>query len=519
MHRFAYLGLALIACSCFDARAATFVVTRQDDPAPNGCNPGDCSLREAVNAANSNSALGPRDIIQLAGVTYTLTAGVLSVDQDIEIAGAGSANTQVLTNDELIFTHTDGVAYYIHGLTMQPQGSQIRGSLELDDVIVPAGGGDIFVGYSGDFTVSVEIRNSILRTGLQFGQKFGTCSITDSELQSLTVHSNPPGPAITLLRMTMDGAVSNAYSGLDLWSASAITIEDSVIANTQFGLQYNSDDGHVPDQVSLRAVSYHGNKGPVLFYNPAVITIADSDFRDNVTSSQSYHPDAPAAIWASYGSDWTISGSTFASNTGAGDAGGAVRVEGGAHVLIENSTFSGNSFTAEAAAAHARGAAIGYRDDASITRVILRHVTIAAPTISAAGIFGTAVGGFGGESGLTLSLQNSILRGNCFLEAGAMDANVGNVESGGDTCDFGAGNLVNVSSADLALGSLSDHGGPTETYLPGATSAALGAADPGLCTPRDQRGYQRPYPDAEAGCDAGSVERGAEERIFADGFD
>jgi len=78
MHRFLYLGLALIVCSCFDARAATFIVTRQDDPAPNGCNPGDCSLREAVNAANSNSALGPRDIIQLAGVTYTLTAGVLA---------------------------------------------------------------------------------------------------------------------------------------------------------------------------------------------------------------------------------------------------------------------------------------------------------------------------------------------------------------------------------------------------------------------------------------------------------
>jgi hypothetical protein len=137
VHRLLRVGLALLVCACVDAHADTFVVTRQDDPAPNGCNPGDCSLREEVIAANSNNPLGPRDIIQLAGLTYTLTAGLLVLDQDLEFAGVGSAQTQILTNDEFILTGTDGIALYMHGLTMQPQGSQVRGSLELDDVVVP----------------------------------------------------------------------------------------------------------------------------------------------------------------------------------------------------------------------------------------------------------------------------------------------------------------------------------------------------------------------------------------------
>ena len=36
-----------------NAAAATFAVTRTDDPAPDACDPSDCSLREAVLAANA----------------------------------------------------------------------------------------------------------------------------------------------------------------------------------------------------------------------------------------------------------------------------------------------------------------------------------------------------------------------------------------------------------------------------------------------------------------------------------
>jgi hypothetical protein len=63
-----------------------WVVTRTDDPAPGGCVPGDCSLREAVMASNANPGV---DTIRLShGATYDLT---------IAISGTNSATTGDLT--------------------------------------------------------------------------------------------------------------------------------------------------------------------------------------------------------------------------------------------------------------------------------------------------------------------------------------------------------------------------------------------------------------------------------------
>ena len=51
------------------AHAATFNVTRMDDPAPDGCNVNDCSLREAVIAAGQTVA---KDIIMLPAGVYLI---------------------------------------------------------------------------------------------------------------------------------------------------------------------------------------------------------------------------------------------------------------------------------------------------------------------------------------------------------------------------------------------------------------------------------------------------------------
>jgi hypothetical protein len=62
-------GFAALAFAA-SADAATYVPTRFDDPAPNGCLPTDCSLREAVMAANASVGF---DLIQLSPGTYVLT--------------------------------------------------------------------------------------------------------------------------------------------------------------------------------------------------------------------------------------------------------------------------------------------------------------------------------------------------------------------------------------------------------------------------------------------------------------
>ncbi len=89
-----------------DALADEFNVTRFDDPAPDGCMVGDCSLREAVIASNAS---GAADTINLPAGTYNLTiAGVAGVDDidpaisDLDIGtggltinGAGAASTTI----------------------------------------------------------------------------------------------------------------------------------------------------------------------------------------------------------------------------------------------------------------------------------------------------------------------------------------------------------------------------------------------------------------------------------------
>jgi len=505
------------------AHAVTFVVTRTDDPSPDGCQPGDCSLREAAIAADGNDEFAARDVISLPAGAYALTLGELPMHQNLEIAGSGSAQTSVNCGATALLNAFDD-ALFIHGLTLQTTNGfvlAVDGGLKLDDIRVPVGGGSISGGGNNAFSTAVEVSNSELRDSLDCTQSHGSCTISDSHLLTLTFFGEFPGPKLLMQRSTIDGTLDPDYSsGLLMRVADGITIEDSVITDTTYGMTFSNPFNAAPGEVVLTRLRYVRNGGPINFEEPATVTVVDSEFRDNSRINPTQVGAFPAAAWAREGSDWTISGTTFSGNIGNSDAGGALLIEGGAHVLVDNSTFSGNSFTVAAAAAHARGAAIGYRDDANTTNITLRHVTIVAPTFLPAGIDGTTIGGAGGESNLVLNVINSVLRGTCGLSAGAMDTAIGNVESPGDTCDFSsASNLVSASSGDLALGTLGDHGGLTPTYEPGAASVALGAAPAALCLPLDQRGFQRAYPDLDADCDAGAVERDADERIFADRFE
>lgn len=97
-----FLCAALLLAVAPIADAATFAVTRFDDPAPSGCAVNDCSLREAVIAANATSAL---DTIQLGSGTYSLTRGCatdtpscndLDVTRPLKIIGQGATATIIV---------------------------------------------------------------------------------------------------------------------------------------------------------------------------------------------------------------------------------------------------------------------------------------------------------------------------------------------------------------------------------------------------------------------------------------
>jgi CSLREA domain-containing protein len=86
------LAMATMAAS---AQAATFTVTRADDPAPGGCAPSDCSLREAIKAANNRN--GPDDVILASGRKHVLerSPSALSVEDPVTVKAAGGGRAVI----------------------------------------------------------------------------------------------------------------------------------------------------------------------------------------------------------------------------------------------------------------------------------------------------------------------------------------------------------------------------------------------------------------------------------------
>ena len=156
------LLLSLTASFLSSARpagAATFAVTRGDDPSPGPCNAGDCSLREAVMAANA----APGSTITLPAGTYTLTIpgwttwpptraiGDLDIFVATTLTGAGAGNhlrsvrCDPLGGIHRVFDNHPGGSTTISGMTIRngfdvenESGGCVRntGVLTIDSVVV-----------------------------------------------------------------------------------------------------------------------------------------------------------------------------------------------------------------------------------------------------------------------------------------------------------------------------------------------------------------------------------------------
>jgi hypothetical protein len=531
------------------AHAETFNVTRTDDPLPDACAPGDCSLREAMEAAEANDPFAEADEIVLQAGTHTLIRGPLgAIRQALRIRGAGSALTRVESTDEeyRVFVAASDRGIAIEALAIAaPYGlaADTDSVLSLDDIVIVETHITQF-GQAATFAqgASVEMRHSELRGGLMC---YGEVLIEDSTIFNLYVMTPQEGlPAITLRRTLVDGtldpdaslasrivihagtltieASTIADSGFRLMgpnatevrgstlmrtgasleagttSAGTLTIEDSTISGGS--IQINNP----ASTLTMRRVHYIDNTGPVRTEAAAEVTIEDSLFEGNLVR----------ALYAAGGAEWNVNGSSFVDNLVDGNAGGAIVLEDDTVLRIHNSTFAGNSFAIDAAADGARGAAIGYRNGSG-AHLILTHVTFVAPEDVPPGAIGSAIGGHGG--GTIVDISNSIVRGSCGMNGGVLQNNAGNIESPGDVCNLDPEfNDVGISATDLALGALGDHGGQTPTFLPGEDSRAIDRASTPQCLAVDQRGYARP---GGARCDVGSVESDADDTLFADGFD
>ena len=220
-----------------DAGATTFSVTRTDDPAPGACD-GDCSLREAVIAAN---AAGGPDAVSIPAGHFRLSVpgtnedaaatGDLDLTEDVTVTGAGARATVIDANGtDRAFDVPGGVSATISDLTMtgasiEEDGGAIEngGTLELLRVTVTGNEVKHTSNYSGggiDSNGTLTVRDSTISRnrgynggGINFG---GTLNVIGSTITGN--HAGGPGS-------NGDGGAING--------GATLTIVDSTIAGNQ----------------------------------------------------------------------------------------------------------------------------------------------------------------------------------------------------------------------------------------------------------------------------------------------
>lgn len=566
---FALSALAsLLLGATFPAFAIDIPVDVLDDPAPNGCSVGSCSLREAVTLANS--LVGPDRILLPATPGLPLQLSIPGSNENANATG----DLDVLDELEIVGTGVDTTI-----LVQTAQDRVLQTSMAVDKKLTLRGltieGGN---GSSGGALASrslVTIEDAAL-IGNQVTYEGGAIEHFGSYAPQITQ------PRLVLRRVTFRDNVATQTSGTGQGGAiyanstfqgsPYLLVEDCVFDNNQSSsgggaIMLNGSPSQFGGTAVIRRSTFIGNRtgesGGAAILMPFTsfdLLVADSVFEANVTTSS--YDIAGGAIDLGVNSAQFVR-TTFSGNSG--ERGGAIRtysplqitdshffdnsaslaggaVSGGSNLLVERSTFESNKATTNDSAEDGGGAVVFSGDALAIQRstfsdndayrggaislvegmMQLYGSTVVAPDLGIVGRAGTALR-IRDNTSANLAIANSILAGSCSFPSVGRQLAVAynNIESRGSTCRLdtaaiGAQNHSAATSAELNLDDLADNGGPTLTRLPLAGSIAINQGRANYCTPTDQRHFVR----ADAQCDIGAVEVGATTDIlFSDGFD
>jgi CSLREA domain-containing protein len=272
---------------------ATLMVTRLDDPPPNGCAEDDCSLREAVLAANA--APGADTIILPAGrilLSISGTGGAhvgdLDLTDDVTLVGFGPGATTVDANGLT-------AAFQVPNPNF-PEPSPVDARLDGMTITGSEDGPGIFT--AGNLT-------------LENGE------VTDN-------HSDNDGGGIaggiggltTIRNSTISGNTA-AFTGGGI-DVRALVIENSTVANNTSGV---GGGGISVTALAMVNTTVTGNDGGDDFGGGGVVIGGTTN-------------EIPAS---------TITNSTISNNQQGGDGGGGVFVNNDAPVSITNTILWGNS--------------------------------------------------------------------------------------------------------------------------------------------------------------------------------
>jgi hypothetical protein len=458
--------------------------------------PGDCTLRAAIDEANAWPAddtirLAVDPALAIPGTNDNANAtGDLDITDGLTLVGDGHT---IDANDLDRVLHVSGSPVELDDVTITDGrstgtgGGGLRlegGILRITDSTVTAnvatepggnGGGIYLAGGAVTIEGSTFTDNTAAHQGGGLHQAAGFAVMTESSVRGNHAHVGGGLRSVGVFTVERSVVEDNTVtrSGGGISNDGDATVDRSIIAGNAITDPNQSDPlgggiEHEGPSLQVRDTTIDGNEGDIgsgVYITTGVVVIERSTLSNNV--------------------GWE--GALFLDSADDG-------------VLVANSTISGNS-GAEGGGVHLW--------DSSIEII---GSTIAGNTVSEVSEGAALQVNEGGEVDHEIVMTGTIITGpgpDCDIDEIDPLMQSGGYNIGSDS-SCALTHATDLQNTDPLLGPLANNGGPTLTHLPAADSPAresIPVGTVGLCdgtVPTDQRGVARPQ---GAACDRGSVEQ------------